>query len=161
MEEDPTKKAERKSTRLGPTGEAVRANVRRLRDAQGMSAAQLSAQLGQLGRPIPLIGIQRIESGERRPDTDELVALAVALGVSPASLLMPNLETVAKDDLVPISGWRKEISATVVWRWLTATSALVYGTDASFIARALPSWEREERMRPIMFPGEVQADGDD
>lgn len=149
-----------KESARGATSDTVRANIAAVRNAQNLNYTQVSEQLAQLGRSISAVGVRRIESGERRVDVDDLTAIAVALGVSPASLLMPNLETVAKDDLVPITGWHKEISATVVWRWLAAEAPLVYGEDAWFIARALPSWEREERMRPIMFPGESQADGD-
>lgn len=93
-------------------------------------------------------------------DADDLVGLAVALGVSPVSLLMPNLRTVSKSDLIPITGWMKPITATVVWRWLTATDPLIRGTVGTFIDRAPPSCERDKRMTPIMFPGEDKH-GDD
>ncbi|WP_409430821.1 XRE family transcriptional regulator [Mycobacterium sp. SMC-16] len=147
-----------KKNPLGATGKAVADNIKLLRG--DMQYVKLAAQLEVLGRPIPTLGLRKIESYERRVDADDLAALAVALGVSPASLLMPNLAEVAKDDLVPITGWHKEITATVVWRWLSAAAPLVYGEDAYFMARGLPSWEREERMRPIMFPGESLGDGD-
>lgn len=146
---------------IGQSGAAVARNVRQIRKARGFQYTELAEQLKLLGREIPTWGLRKIESGGRRVDADDLAALAVALGVSPASLLMPNLQTVAQDDLVSITGWQVPISASVVWRWLTAWAPLVYGTDASFIDKALPPWEREERMRPIMFPGESQADGHD
>jgi len=148
-----------KKLELGVTGRAVAANVERLRGKENYT--DLSRRLDKLGRDIPPLALRRIEDGTRRVDADDLVALAVALGVSPASLLMPNLETVSPDDLVSITGWQVPINAAVVWRWLTAWEPLESETLASFIARALPSWERDERMRPVMFPGEVQADGDD
>lgn len=149
-----------KESARGSTSDTVRANVTAVREAQNLNYTQVSEQLARLGWSISAVGVRRIENGERRVDADDLVALAVALGVSPASLLMPNLATVKQDDLVPITGWHKDISAVHVWRWLTATAPLIYGTDASFIDRALPSWEREDRLRPIMFSGEAQADGD-
>ncbi|MED5815732.1 XRE family transcriptional regulator [Mycolicibacterium sp. 050232] len=146
---------------LGPSGKAVAANVERLRNEQNLTFAALSDRLERLQRPIPPLGLRKIVAETRRVDADDLVGLAVALGVSPASLLMPDLRIVTKDDLVPITGWNAPISAAPVWRWLTATAPLIHGTDASFIDRALPSWERDDRMRPVMFPGEVQADGND
>lgn len=136
---------------LGLTGETVRANVERLRTKQNLGYAQLSRKLDEVGRPIPDLGLRRIESGDRRVDVDDLVALAIAFGVSPAALLMPELSTVADDDLVTVTGWHKPITATVVWDWLTAQRPLVgsspflpkSSTFLSFINRSWPSWEKE------------------
>lgn len=130
------------STRLGPAGEAVRANVRRLRDAQGVSAAELSKKLDSLDRPIPLIGIQRIEAGTRRVDADDLVALAVVLGVSPITLLMPH--TPDRDERLPIAGVK--MAAAALWDWLRAERQIpaVQGTILEFYPRALPPWKLAE-----------------
>jgi transcriptional regulator with XRE-family HTH domain len=151
MTEEPTTKAS-KSPKLGPTGEAVRSNVRRVRDAQGVSAAELSKRVGNLGRPIPLVGIQRIESGERRPDTDDLVVLAAALGVSPATLLMPAGHR--PDDPVHITGEETAVPAAQVWAWLSGADALntpavlkIIGPQlryGHFGQLAWPEWVREE-----------------
>lgn len=142
----PTKKTP-KSARLGSTGEAVRLNIRRLRDAQGISGSELSSRLDKLDRPIPLIGIQRIESGERRVDADDLAAIAIALGVSPASLLMPSLDAALPDDTVQITGLAMQIPAAKTWDWLTAQDTLQAGEAEvllSFLLLALPKWKREE-----------------
>jgi len=72
---------------LGGTGETVRANVKRLRG--GMQYKELAERLAAVGRPIPTLGLRRIEAGERRVDVDDLAALAVVFGVSPLTLLMP------------------------------------------------------------------------
>jgi len=139
---------------LGPTGDAVRANVKRLREHLGY--AEVSRRLEAFGRPIPDLGLRRIEAGDRRVDVDDLMALAAVLGVSPASLLMPELATVTEKDLVPVTGWQKPITAIVVWRWLTAAQPLVRGTLGTFVDRALPSWEREQRLSKMGL-----TDGDD
>lgn len=146
---------------LGETGATVARNIRQIRKKRGLQYVELAEQLERLGREIPTWGLRKIESGGRRVDADDLVAIAVALGVSPASLLMPNLATVAANDLVPITGWQKPMTATVLWRWLTAWEPLIHGTFGTFVDLALPSWEREERLKPIMFPGENETDGDD
>lgn len=151
---------------IGPTARNVAKNVEDLRTAQNMNYKQLSERLERIADwSINAVGIRRIESGERRVTPDDLLALAVALGVSPASLLMPNLRTVAQDDVVPITGWRKPITASAVWRWLTAWEPLVHGTLGTFVDLGLPPWERErfsERFRSIPFRGEDgYADGDD
>lgn len=73
---------------VGPTGETVRANVRRLRG--GMQYKELAEKLAAVGRPIPALGLRKIESGGRRVDADDLMALAVVFGVSPLALLLPE-----------------------------------------------------------------------
>ncbi|SER81629.1 hypothetical protein SAMN04488583_6369 [Mycobacterium sp. 88mf] len=78
---------------LGATGETVRANVKRLRDAQNLGYAELSRRLKAAGRAVPELGLRRIEEGARRVDTDDLMALAEAFGVSPLALLMPETPT--------------------------------------------------------------------
>ncbi|MFC9838955.1 helix-turn-helix domain-containing protein [Rhodococcus sp. NPDC127530] len=81
--------AEKKNP-LGPTGVTAAQNVERLRTAQNLSYAELSRKLDDLGRPIATLGLSRIESQARRIDADDLVALALALGVSPLALLLPH-----------------------------------------------------------------------
>ena len=78
---------------LGPSGRAVAANIRRLLDEQNLKFVDLANRLKDLGRPIPPLGLRKIVGETRRVDADDLVALAVALGVSPVSLLMPKIDT--------------------------------------------------------------------
>lgn len=82
--------ADDKKNPLGPVGAQTQKNVERLREARKMTKKDLSERVGALGRPIPPLGISRIESGTRRIDTDDLVALALALNVSPLTLLLPD-----------------------------------------------------------------------
>src|SRR5206468_1120492 len=50
--------------------------------------------------PIPVLGLRRIERGERRVDLDELVALAKALGVPPLWLVLP-VGVVERTEILP------------------------------------------------------------
>lgn len=133
----------RKSARLGPAGEAVRLNIRRIRDAQGISGAELSQRMRNEGRPIPLVGIQRIESGERRVDVDDLMAFAIVLGVTPITLLMPV--GVQPDDGLSRYG----STAAAFWEWLRAELPLPSTLQGrpDFAAKALPPWELEKLER--------------
>jgi transcriptional regulator with XRE-family HTH domain len=90
---------------MGPAGHAVIANIRRIRGLQKMSLQELSDRLTQVGRPILPSGLSKIESGERRVDVDDLVAIAAALGVMPDRLLqyadgsqMDGFPGMTKDD---------------------------------------------------------------
>ncbi|KOG77350.1 hypothetical protein ACZ90_59415 [Streptomyces albus subsp. albus] len=82
--------ADDKKNPLGPVGTQAQKNVERLREARKMTKKDLSERVGALGRSIPPLGISRIEAGTRRIDTDDLVALALALNVSPLTLLLPD-----------------------------------------------------------------------
>ncbi|TXI63305.1 helix-turn-helix domain-containing protein [Mycolicibacterium mageritense] len=152
---------------IGATGKTVADNVKRLRLDQGLAFTELASKLDAIGKPIPTLGLRHIESYKRRVDSDDLVALAVVLGVSPATLLMPGRNEdgseVERSDLVPITGWRKPIAATAVWRWLTAEEPLIHGTFGTFVDRALPVWYRDEvtgRYRNALKQGRSDAVND-
>jgi transcriptional regulator with XRE-family HTH domain len=103
---------EKQKTTLGPTGETLRENVRRLREDQRLTYVELSDRLSAAGRPIPVLGLRRIERGERRVDADDLVALAVVLGVNPSTLLLPY--TVEGDTEITGAG---TVPARAAWGW--------------------------------------------
>ncbi|MGW6142136.1 helix-turn-helix domain-containing protein [Streptomyces sp. NPDC055140] len=74
------------TTKLGSVGQRLAKEVARLRGRT--SVRELSSRLSKLGRPILPSGITKIEQGQRRVDADDLVALAVALEVTPTRLLL-------------------------------------------------------------------------
>lgn len=76
--------------RVGPAGEVLAANIKRVRTAQRLGIAELSRKLTDIGRPIPEIGLRRIEVGERRIDVDDLLALSYVLQVAVVDLLVPK-----------------------------------------------------------------------
>src|SRR5579859_1213489 len=101
----------------GPTSARVAANLRRIRQEHGgISYAELSRRLEAAGHPILDTGLMKIEKGRRRVDVDDLMALAVALGVTPSALLMPRLDLAAASrahELTPgVSGTSPEL-----WAW--------------------------------------------
>lgn len=66
----------------GVAGRNVSRNVERLRNQRGLSFVDLAELLKQEGRPIPVLGLRRIEKGERRVDVDDMAALAAVFGVA-------------------------------------------------------------------------------
>jgi transcriptional regulator with XRE-family HTH domain len=80
---------------VGAIGNIVRRNIRRLRQTQRLTYVDLSKRLASAGRPIAILGLRRIEAGERRVDTDDLVALASVLGVTATQLLEPPTDCAA------------------------------------------------------------------
>lgn len=99
---------------LGKTGEQVRSNVRRLREQRSMTLADVSARLEGSDRPMALNTISEIENGARRVDTDDLMALAIALQVNPNALLMPPYIGADVACELPVIG---VVSTVEAWDW--------------------------------------------
>jgi transcriptional regulator with XRE-family HTH domain len=155
---------------IGATGATVAANVKRLRN--GTPYTELSGRLAAIGRAIPTLGLRKIESGGRRVDVDDLVAIALALGVSPATLLMPAQDSegnpIEVDAEVEATGFSTPVAAQKFWEWLLAADALDENVSL-FIGRSWPvwvqrSWHERARAREGMLvdlyrkvPGGVPA----
>jgi len=109
----------RRANDLGPTGRAVATNLARIRNSLGLSTNQLSHLLGDVGRPIAASAISKIEGGTRRVDSDDLVALAIALDVPPAALLLPP---VADREIDILDGYTDD--AGRMWDWAEGKTPL-------------------------------------
>jgi len=119
----------------GETAKRVAANVRALRKQRGLDLADLSVRLFEVGQPISLKSLSKLENGQRRVDVDDLVGLALALDVTPNRLLLTetasNVEEVSLTDGV-------RVSSRAAWRWacgerpITAPSSIDIKRDVSF-----------------------------
>jgi transcriptional regulator with XRE-family HTH domain len=110
----------------GPVARRVSANVHRLRKQDRMSLKGLSKRLGELGRWIPLNGVHGIEQGQRRVDVDDLVALALALKVTPNDLLLPDVRESGNAE-IPLTSKVVAVSARAAWEWATFVDSDEYG----------------------------------
>lgn len=146
-------------------------NIRRIREGQKLTYVELADRLTKIGRPIPVLGLRRIEKGERRVDVDDLLALAVALGVMPVDLLVPN--TAADDEpynvtqdvaapaaavrdwisgqglLAPPSG-HAELFTAMPWMPRDRATALTH----KYVLPMQAAWQREEVRRALAEDGE-------
>lgn len=127
------------------TGRTVAANVRRIRIESRMMQADLSAAMSRVGRPIPVASIGKLETGLRKVEVDDLMALAVALNVSPLALLLPD--TRRPND--PVEGVGIATTAVDLWRWGVGDSPLeiisgkyedVESDVLAFRSLSLPWW---------------------
>ena len=107
------------------------ANVARLRAYRALTVRALSQRLGDLGYPILASGISKIENGERKVTVADLVALALALNVSPIRLLLPGADErdEARASLTPDGdavAITEKCSATweQVWQWASGDAPL-------------------------------------
>lgn len=128
---------QRKKNPLGPTGETVASNVRRLRTKHGLAYTELSAKLSELGRPIPPLGLRKIESQDRRVDADDLMALAVALGTNPNALLFPP--SANGRHILTLTAVGMEIASSV-WKWAKGVAPL----DDSLVPDNVPPENRAD-----------------
>lgn len=123
----------------GPTTRYVIANVKRLRAEQNLSQADLSRRMSEVGRPILPTGLHRLENGRRRIDVDDLIGLALALGVSPVTLLLPPIAE-GEVELTDTT----TVDARAAWEWARARRPLDEPADddgyaaADFLRRSLP-----------------------
>ncbi|MFF7521238.1 helix-turn-helix domain-containing protein [Streptomyces pseudovenezuelae] len=76
-----------RAIQIGEAGEHVAAAVTTQRQRRGWDQRHLAEQVTAAGRNMSASVLGKIESGTRRVDVDDLVALAAALDVPPASLL--------------------------------------------------------------------------
>jgi len=104
----------------GPTAERVAGNIRRLRRERGLDLSDVSARLIELGHPVGLNTLSKIERGLRRVDVDDLMALALALDVTPNRLL---LTATADDPRLALTG-TNEYATSSAWRWASGNAML-------------------------------------
>ncbi|MEU6491101.1 helix-turn-helix domain-containing protein [Streptomyces sp. NPDC046984] len=85
-----------RAIQIGEAGEHLAAAVTTHRQRRGWDQRHLAEQVTAAGRTMSASVLGKIESGARRVDVDDLVALAVALDVPPARLL-PGDDTAVSD----------------------------------------------------------------
>lgn len=125
---------------LGPTGVVAARRVRELREDRNWGFKELSDRLTAAGRPIPPLGLRKIEKEDRRIDADDLVALAVVLEVNPSALLLPP--TVSGDVEITAAG---VVPAMQAWKWADGRGPLEEPDDDDGSAAA----EFQLRARPL------------
>lgn len=123
---------------LGPTGRTAAPNIAARRRQLGLTYIALSRRLTHGGHDLSTLALKRIETGNRRIDVDDLMALAGALEVSPITLLMPPDATTHTP--IQVTG-QNPLPAKFVWNWLTASYPLMGEVMAFY--NTLPAWERD------------------
>jgi transcriptional regulator with XRE-family HTH domain len=115
-------------------GEVFSSRLREARDARRWTQQELSARLAELGAPMDRTTIAKLEKGQRQARVEELVAIAVALDVSPLYLILP-LRLDAKVKLAP----KLVVEAIEALNWASGKGPLDRPTNAPTDVR-LPAW---------------------
>lgn len=142
------KRRPRPAAQYGPTAETVARNVKRVREARGLTIYGLSGALEKAGRPITASAVAKIERQQRQVTVDDLAALAAVLRVNPSALLLPLKDGPAETVEVTGAG---TVSAETAWDWADGFQplALTPGNESTelleFDLYARPSRRRRER----------------
>lgn len=80
----------------------VAANVRRLREALGITQNDLAERATKAGHSLGPMAMWTLENGKRRIRVDDLYGLAEALGVTPQQLLSPDVDPAATGRLYEV-----------------------------------------------------------
>lgn len=111
-----------------------------------MTVRGLSAELDRLGHPLLASGVTKVENGERRVDVGDLVALALALGVSPLTLLLPAEPGEVALTPEVRAGWR------AAWRWAVGEAPL----DGEWPkGESVKDWIEANRPFDLPWPAEL------
>ncbi|MFV2195294.1 helix-turn-helix domain-containing protein [Nocardiopsis sp. LOL_012] len=131
----------RRPNQMGPTGRQVAANVKRLRHRRGLTVRETARRLTEEHQRRWTPGaVTDVESGKRRVDADDLVALALVLDVTPNTLL---LAPTAVGDM-EITGTSPQPAAHV-WRWADGQWPLTWSTDPEELRRQLMDYNLTAR----------------
>lgn len=98
--------------------------MRRLREQRGLKQSELGQALTDLGRPMSIDVVSKLEKGSRPMDVDDLVAFAVALDATPNDLLLPPEDSDEQVELTPVT----RVSNRDAWHWARQVQDL---TEAS------------------------------
>lgn len=124
---------------IGDTGKQVAENVKRLRG--GMTYKELSARLAEVGREITVLGLRRIEAGERKVDVDDLMALAVVFGVSPLTLLLPISGN--DTETAEMTGHDGKLGCNVMWSWAIGAEPLRVPASPTAYKQSVAKYRRQ------------------
>lgn len=131
----------------GTTSAVVAQNVRRLRASRDLRS--VSNHLRDVGWPISVAALSRLENGERRIDVDDLMALAIVLDVSPIRLLLPSAE---EDGPTVATGMSPEVNPIEARAWAREEAGLSHQHRIDYWVDQQRLWGNEARYaeeRPV------------
>lgn len=120
----------------GATSATAASQTRKFRQDRKLDLAGLSERLKAVNWPISVAALSRLENGERRIDVDDLMAISVALDISPLELLLPSPKAEKPfGTALPI-----ELELAEVWAWAKESVSSIH-SGPGFIRH----WEKVEK----------------
>ena len=129
---------QRQKEEVKTSAEIFATEVRATRERKGWTQERLAERLVELGSTIDRSTVAKIEAGKRGVSLDECLIFAVALGVSPSTLVFPRSSKVRlKLAELSVSQW----GALVWWRGVSpldepGTTPSLRPTDRLLAARS-------------------------
>lgn len=117
--------------------------VLRAREARGLSQRGLERVLADIGYRLGNVAISRIETGSRRANVDDVIALALALDVTPVDLLLP----LGRAATVPLP--TGERATWDVLRWFVGLGPLHSGDDTWLVSSVQAYLVHDELVRHL------------
>lgn len=146
---DEQQKKGRTAVEIGPTGRIVAGNIARLRKRSGLTGRELADRLTANGRSVSQSSLTRMEQGKRVVTADDMTALAVVFGVSPAALLLPLEDS--PEARVHVTGAGR-VPAERAWSWASSeqplTGPATHTAAMEYALASLPPGRREARQHP-------------
>lgn len=109
----------------GPVGRQVAQNLASARATRRATTSGLAQAITSMGIPMTASTITKIETQGRRVTVDELIAFAVALEVSPVTLLLPA----NKSEPLPLAPRLESVSWRGTWGWMHGRQSLAIPTE--------------------------------
>lgn len=152
-----------------PTGlrEVVAKNLAQVRKTRGLSLRKLAEVLNEIGHPMRVDSLNRIEKQDRQVTVPELVALALALNVSPLRLLLPV--DGHRDEPVQLTG-KVTTTQGSAWAWARGRAVLSEPGEApsqwrnrhwEFTRVSRPEWEAYRDHTALTAVRDLEAAIDD
>jgi transcriptional regulator with XRE-family HTH domain len=121
---------------IGAAGKRAAANLAGIRKARHLEQSEVAGRMTMLGRPMSAPVVSKTEKLDRRIDVDDLVAFAVALGVTPNRLLLPG--SARGDEQIELLP-EVRVSAMTAWKWATGDAPLPNGCAPSDLQTLIAS----------------------
>ncbi len=151
----PTNLGPKRRVDLGPTGHMVRANIQRIRKSQRLTHADVVQRMASHGYSMPRTALSEIESGGRRVSVDDLMALAVSLGVNPDALLFPP---VYGEDRHQITGLAADAESHFLWSWAEGLLPLLNWDEEGTAAAVFRQYARPTGYPPVVGVDETNVE---
>ena len=114
-----------KRIEIGPAGRRVARNLAEVRISRRLSQPDLARLMERIGRPMAAPVVSKTEQLDRRVDVDDLIALAVALDVTPNRLLLTA--GAGEDELIELTP-KVRIRPLTAWLWARGKKPFDHGS---------------------------------
>lgn len=139
-----------------PTDQRVGHNIRAIRTSRGMSLKTLSDRLSELGSPLSLSALSKLETQRRFATVGEVTAIALALGTTVNRLVVTGD---ADEEVIRLTS-NLPATAEVAWLWAAGEERFDPFEERASVPEAdVLAWRRENQPHRGHAPLSLAAAG--